>query len=108
MKTSITRREFLQKSLTGAGLVVAVSITPFGTRLLSEAEAQKEAALFSPEVWIRITPDNVVTMVVNKSEMGQGVYTSLPMILADELDADWKQVKLEAAPADSKYNDPVS
>ncbi len=108
MNTSITRREFLQKSLTGAGLVVAVSITPFGTRLLSEAEAQKEAALFSPEVWIRITPDNVVTLVVNKSEMGQGVYTSLPMILADELDADWKQVKLEAAPADSKYNDPVS
>lgn len=106
MKTSITRREFLQKSLTGAGLVVAVSITPFGIRLLSAAEAEK-AGPFSPAVWLRITPENIVYVIVNKSEMGQGVYTSLPMIIADELGADWKQVKLEAAPADKKYNDPV-
>ncbi len=107
MKTSITRREFLQKSLAGAGLVVAVSVTPLGTRLLSAEEVAKDASL-SPEVWLKITPDNIVYIVVNKSEMGQGVYTSLPMVAADELDADWKQVRLEAAPADKKYNDPAT
>lgn len=106
MKTSITRRQFLKNSLTGAGLVVAVSVTPFGTRLLSAAEAEK-AGPFNPVVWLRIAPDNVVHVIVSKSEMGQGVYTSLPMIICDELGADWKQLRIEAAPADDKYKDPV-
>lgn len=106
MKTSLTRREFLKTSLTGAGLVVAVSVTPFGMKLLSAEELAKDSSGFSPNVWLNITPDDVVHIVVNKSEMGQGVYTALPMIAADELGADWKQVKLEVAPADKKYNDP--
>lgn len=106
MKTSITRREFLQKSLAGAGLAVAVSVTPFGARLLSAEEIGKDSSL-SPDVWLKITPDNIVHVIVNKSEMGQGVYTSLPMIIADELGADWKQVRIEAAPAGDKYKDPV-
>ena len=108
MKETLTRREFLKKSMTGAGLAIAVMATPSGYKLLSAEELRKETPpLFSPSVWLRITPDNIVTIVVNKSEMGQGVYTSLPMVLADELDADWKQVKLEVAPADKKYNDPA-
>ncbi len=107
MKTTLTRREFLKKSLAGAGLTIAVSITPFGTRILSAAEVEKEKGLFSPNVWIQITPEDLVYIVVNKSEMGQGVYTSLPMIAADELDADWSKVRLEVAPADEKYNDPA-
>jgi len=57
--------------------------------------------------WITITPDNIVTVTVNKSEMGQGVYTSLPMIVADELEADWKQVRFVTAPAGDEFKDPV-
>ena len=107
MKTSITRREFLQKSLAGAGIAIAVSITPFGTRLLSAEESAAGGTDFNPNVWLSITPDNIVHVIVNKSEMGQGVYTSLPMIVADELGADWKQVKISSAPAADKYKDPV-
>jgi isoquinoline 1-oxidoreductase beta subunit len=102
MIKNITRREFLRLS----GLTIAISLTPSGYRILSAGEVAKDKS-FSPNVWLRVTPDNIVTIVVNKSEMGQGVYTSLPMIVADELDADWKQVKIKAAPAGSQYIDPV-
>jgi isoquinoline 1-oxidoreductase beta subunit len=101
-----TRRDFLKQSLAGAGLAIAVSITPFGYRVFALADEEKNKP-FRPNVWLQITPDNKVTIVVNKSEMGQGVYTSLPMIVADELDADWKQVSIRVAPAEGKYNDPV-
>ncbi len=104
MKTLISRREFLKTTLAGAGLTIAASITPFGSRLLSAEEVKK--GLFNPNVWIRITPDNIVTIVVNKSEMGQGVSTSLPMIAADELDANWKQIRFKEAPGGKKYIDP--
>jgi isoquinoline 1-oxidoreductase subunit beta len=102
----MTRREFLKKSLTGAGLVLAVSFSPSGLRILSAEEAGKDS-VFSPDVWLEITPRNIVNVIVSKSEMGQGVYTSLPMIVADELDADWKQVRFKVAPAEDKYKDPV-
>ncbi len=102
MKASITRRSFLKV----AGLTIAVSLTPSGYRLLSAKEL-KEHVTFKPNVWLQITPENVVHIVINKSEMGQGVYTSLPMIMADELDADWKRIKLDVAPARDEYKDPV-
>jgi isoquinoline 1-oxidoreductase beta subunit len=85
-------------------MTIAISITPFGSRYLSAQEMGKRS--FSPNAWIQITPDNMVTIIVNKSEMGQGVYTSLPMIVADELEADWKQVRVKAAPARDEYKDP--
>jgi isoquinoline 1-oxidoreductase beta subunit len=62
---------------------------------------------FSPNAWLIITPDNIVTVIVGKSEMGQGVSTSLPMIVADEIEADWKQVRVEMAPAGEEYKDPA-
>lgn len=105
MNPSITRREFLKKSLSGAGLSLAICVTPFGGRILSAQKVRTEG--FSPTAWLQITPDNMVTVIVNKSEMGQGVYTSLPMILAEELEADWKNVKVKAAPASDEYRDPV-
>jgi isoquinoline 1-oxidoreductase beta subunit len=106
MKTTITRRQFLKIS-AGTGLAIAVASTPLGFRLLSAEEVKKEAFSFSPSAWLKILPDNTVVVVVNKSEMGQGVYTSLPMIIADELDADWKNVKFESAPAGDKFKDPA-
>jgi isoquinoline 1-oxidoreductase subunit beta len=62
---------------------------------------------FMPNPWLRISQDNTVTVYVNKSELGQGTHTSLAMIVADELDADWGSIRVETAPARDEYNDPV-
>jgi len=105
MKT-LSRRQFL-KMTAGTGLSIAVAASPVGFRLLSATELEKEDAAVQLSVWLRIAPDNAVTIMVNKSEMGQGVYTSLPMIVADELDADWNNVRMEAAPAADAYKDPA-
>ncbi len=106
MKRTMSRRKFLQTSLVGAGLTIAVSVTPFGHRLFA-ASGKEKTAPFAPSAWLRITPGNDVIIFVNKSEMGQGVHTSLPMIMADELDADWARVKIEVALAGNQYKDPV-
>jgi len=87
-----SRRAFLKTAaLGGASLVV-----PFdGRRLLG---AGKEAAgQFKPNGWVRVAADGTVTLTIGKSEMGQGVRTSLAMILADELEADWSRIKLVQA-----------
>jgi len=105
---TVTRREFLKKSLTGTGLVLAISFNPFAIRLVkAQALQQNPHEVFAPSAWLQIAPDNVVTVMVNKSEMGQGVYTSLPMIVAEELEADWEQVRFEPAPAREAFKDPV-
>ncbi|HSB35133.1 MAG TPA: molybdopterin cofactor-binding domain-containing protein, partial [Nitrospirota bacterium] len=103
MKTNLSRRQFLK--MAGAGLAVAVVSTQDGYRILSAAEMEKAGAVFSPNVWLHIASDGMVTVMVNKSEMGQGVYTSLPMIVADELDTDWKNVRMKPAPAGDAYKD---
>ena len=54
--------------------------------------------------WVRITPDDTVTLLLSQSEMGQGVYTSLPMILAEELECDWQKVRIEMAPVEAYQN----
>jgi len=85
-----TRRIFLKTSvLAGAGLVIAVD----PPRLAAE-EASDD---FSPNAYIQIRPDNRIILWVTRSEMGQGVRTTLPMMLADELEADWSQIRLEQA-----------
>ena len=61
---------------------------------------EKELALNG---WFKITPDNVVTVMVPRQEMGQGIYTALAMLVAEELDADWSKVKVEQAPIDKMY-----
>jgi isoquinoline 1-oxidoreductase beta subunit len=70
------------------------------------ASAQKEGS-FKPNVWFEITPDNKITITVGASEMGQGVHTALPMILADELEADWKQIKVVQGPAGNEFKNPI-
>jgi isoquinoline 1-oxidoreductase subunit beta len=70
---------------------------------LPHGKSKKE--VFSPNAYVRITPDNKITIVVARSEMGQGVRTALPMILAEELDADWKQIEIEQAGASTLYGD---
>ncbi len=106
--TSISRRGFLKGSLAVAGLTVAVSVSPFGYKLLNASENKPgEIPGFSPNAWFTITPDNKVAIFVGNSEMGQGVLTSLPMLVADELGADWKQVQVHQAPAQDAYKSPI-
>ncbi len=93
----LSRREFVAAGVAaGAGLVV-------GFYLPHAGRAGKE--VFSPNAYLRITPDNKVTIVCARSEMGQGVRTALPMILAEELEADWKQIEIEQAGASTLYGD---
>jgi isoquinoline 1-oxidoreductase beta subunit len=82
-----------------------VVFSPFGLRVAGAAPAV--GADFRPNAWLTVHPDGSVTIVVAKSEMGQGVHTSLPMIVADELEADWKKVDIEIAPARDEYKDPL-
>src|ERR1700734_4147407 len=93
----LNRREFVAAGIAaGVGLVV-------GFYLPHKGGASKQA--FSPNAYLRITPDNRVTIVVARSEMGQGVRTALPMILAEELEADWKQIEIEQAGASTLFGD---
>jgi isoquinoline 1-oxidoreductase beta subunit len=70
------------------------------------ASAQKEGS-FKPNVWFEITPDNKITMTMGPSEMGQGTHTALGMIIADELEADWKQVRIQQGPASDAFKNPA-
>jgi isoquinoline 1-oxidoreductase beta subunit len=93
----LSRREFVAAGLAGgAGLVIGFYL-PHG--------GGSQQAAFSPNAYLRITPDNKVTIVVARSEMGQGVRTALPMILAEELEADWKQIEIEQAGASTLFGD---
>jgi len=107
MTTSISRRAFLKGSLGATGLTIAVSITPLGARLLNASEAKGALKGFKPNIWYDITPNNVVTVFIGASEMGQGTHTALAMVIADELDADWKQVKVQQGPAAKEYHNPL-
>lgn len=98
--STMSRRQFIKASaLAGGGLLLACHI-PFGVR---DAIAGGDAR-FAPNAFLRIGKDGSVTVIVNKSEMGQGVYTSLPMLIAEELCCDWKRVAFQAAPVAPEYN----
>ncbi len=101
MNPTLTRRSFLKIT----GLTIAVSVTPFGYDVMN-ASAQKKGA-FKPNVWFEITPDNRITMTMGPSEMGQGTHTALGMIIADELEADWKQVRIHQGPASEAFKNPA-
>ena len=97
----IDRRGFLRVSaLAGGGLLLGTRIDFVG----GGAHALEPGADATLNAFIRITPDNVVTIIAQNPEIGQGVKTMLPMIVADELDVDWAQVRVEQAPLDTtKY-----
>ena len=98
--TKMSRREFMHASaLAGGGLLLACHL-PFGA---CDAFAAGET-VFAPNAYLRVGTDESVTVIVNKSEMGQGVYTSLPMLIAEELCCDWKRVRFQASPVAPEYN----
>ena len=104
--TSMTRRSFLKGSLAATGLTIAVSATPLGYRLLNASQKESIASL-NPNAWFAVTPDNKITITLGASEMGQGTHTALAMVIADELEADWKQVQVRQGGAREEYVNPI-
>lgn len=95
-----TRREFIKiVSISGSGLILA-SYIPFNEVF---AKIGDDPKIFSPSVYLKIDSKNVVTVIFHRSEMGQGVKTSLPMLIAEELEVDWEKIVIEQADADKKY-----
>ena len=104
---NVSRRGFLKAgSALSAGLVVGVHVPAFGQAGgTSRSAGTAAAASFAPNAFVRIGTDNTVTVVSKHLEMGQGSYTGLATLVADELDAAWAQVRVEGAPADAtRYN----
>lgn len=102
---NVSRRGFLQSTSAAAGLVVAMQLLPPGTAHGFEPYPvggldMPHGLVTDPQVFVSIDPDGTVTIVAHRSEMGQGARTSLPMVVADELGADWARVRITQAPGD--------
>src|SRR5438552_14844619 len=102
----LNRRSFLRVSTAAAGgLLVSLYLD-----LPASAQEGRQAPppkVYPPDAFVHIKPDGKVLITVNRLEFGQGVHTALPMMLADEMDADWSQVIAELAPAADIYKDPL-
>ena len=98
----ISRRGFLHAALVGGAFVLSARFIP---EPLWAAEGDGAAPAFEPSLWMSIAPDGIVTIVAHRSEMGCGSRTALPLVVADELDADWSKVKIDQATGDPKYGD---
>src|SRR5262249_57646142 len=100
----ITRRGFLISSaVAGGGLLLNCLFQP---AISSAAATNAESQSIPLNAWLRIGKDDGVTIMVSQAEMGQGIITTLPAVLADELGADWERVQFENAPADPAYRNP--
>ncbi|MBL4867956.1 MAG: molybdopterin-dependent oxidoreductase, partial [Pseudomonadales bacterium] len=99
------RREFMKVgAASGGGLLLSLYLT--GCETSPQADKKWAGDDFTPAAWIRISPDNKVTFYIDRAEMGQGVSTALPMLLAEELDVILEEVQIEFARAHSRYNYP--
>jgi isoquinoline 1-oxidoreductase beta subunit len=98
----VSRRGFLHGALVGGVFVLSARFIP---EPLWAAEGEAAAPPFEPSLWMSIASDGTVTIVAYRSEMGCGSRTALPLVVADELDADWSKVKIEQAIGDPKYGE---
>jgi len=99
---NLNRRTFLKTTTAvGGGLMIGSYLALDGadTDLLA-------AGTFEPNIWLKVNSDDTVRIMLSQLEMGQGVMTSMPMLVAEELDVDWSKVKIEWTPADAKYGNP--
>lgn len=95
-----SRRAFIRTAgAVGVGLVLATELPGCGPK--------PPPVLFAPNAWLRIAPDDAITVILNKSEMGQGVILGLPTIIAEELDASFDRISVEFAPVGEAYIDPA-
>src|SRR5688500_5417011 len=99
----LDRRRFLQTSAqAAAGLTIAFHVSWEGAAQAAQ-ETEKPKPLPDPNAFLRIAPDDTVTVLLAHSEMGQGMWTGLVMLLAEELDLDWSKLEVEHAPAAPAY-----
>src|SRR6266540_878173 len=99
---NVSRRDFIKTSpVAGGGLVIAFVVP--GASRFAFAQAAPAGKLPSPNAFLRVGGDDSVTVLLAHSEMGQGIWTTLPMLIAEELDADWGKIKVEHAPAAPPY-----
>src|SRR6185369_4019619 len=103
----VDRRQFLRvTAIAGGGILLGSYLTAAESFAETATGVGGGAAEFVPNAFIRITPDGIATIIAKNPEIGQGVKTMLPMIIADELDVDWKNVRIEQAPLDTeKYEE---
>ena len=99
--TNVSRRELFKGAAVASGLVLGLHV---GFRKLPFAEAA-ETPTFEPNTFVSIDDTGLVTIVASRAEMGTGIKTDLPLVLADELEADWNRVKVVQAQGDPKYGD---
>src|SRR4051812_19860264 len=102
-----SRRAFLKVSAAaGSGLTLGIyaldGSAADGATAAAAAPTPSATPAVTPTAFIRIAPDNTVTVIAKHVEMGQGTYTGLPTLVAEELDASWAQMRVEGAPADAK------
>jgi isoquinoline 1-oxidoreductase beta subunit len=95
----ISRRGFLKTTFSAGALILCARVFPGAALNVLAAET------WHPSVYLGIEPDGTVIIVAHRSEMGTGIRTALPMVAADELEADWKRVRIEQAIGDPKYGD---
>jgi len=101
MTKALSRRTFLKTATAaGGGLMVGAYLPLRGSSVVDAAGS------FEPNIWIRINADNTVRIMLTMLEMGQGVMTSMPMLVAEELDFDWSMIRTEWVGADSRYGNP--
>lgn len=104
---NVSRRTLLRGTVGAGALVLAAPILPrraFAAPYASGASAMPHGTVNNPRIFVAIAPDGIVTIVAHRAEMGTGVRTSLPMIVADEMEADWARVRIQQAPGDEvKY-----
>ncbi|MBS1544414.1 MAG: xanthine dehydrogenase family protein molybdopterin-binding subunit [Bacteroidetes bacterium] len=99
----VSRRDFIKTtSVSVTGLLIGVSLSCTDNKKNLTGDPQSK---FEPNVFISISGTGDVTLIAHRSEMGTGIRTSLPLIIADELEADWNKVKIEQAQGDTKYGD---
>jgi len=103
MTKEMTRRRFLKNGC----LALAVAAVPGGIALVNVSRALADDAAFKPHAFLEIAPDGGITVWVGQTNLGQGTHTSLAMIIADELDADWDRVGVEMAMAADVFKDPL-
>src|ERR1700690_3002319 len=104
---AVSRRGFLQGVFSAGALVLCARFVPEAVWAAPRVDGSDvDLATLHPDVYVGINPDGTVIIIAHRSEMGTGCRTTLPMILADELDADWKRVKIEQAVGNEKlYGD---
>ncbi|HVY93507.1 MAG TPA: xanthine dehydrogenase family protein molybdopterin-binding subunit [Bryobacteraceae bacterium] len=104
--TNVSRRGFLEGLFSAGAFVLAAQVLPKGAWAQTQEYGGKAAgAPFHPSIYLGIEPDGTVYIVTHRSEMGTGIRTTLPLVAADELEADWKRVRVEQGIGDKNYGD---